>query len=188
VEGWLGAQARSIGVGRVCRFRWTPCGACVALLDSRKATMSEKPRIVHLFRRQYIGCDYLAGEPCVATAVAVGLPPAVEPWRPVRRKANHTLGRDAPDSAVAAFALPAFSRNDAKGNGGRTRPRVLPTGALAGWRCVAGFTKRCRCLVRLGVLGGAPATARGWRVRSPPKCTIPAQANRPRGQGRPNST
>jgi hypothetical protein len=27
---------------------------------------------------------------------------------------------------------PALSRNQAKGNGERTRPRVLPTGALAG--------------------------------------------------------
>ena len=26
----------------------------------------------------------------------------------------------------------------------RTRPRVLPTGALAGWRCVSGISKRCR--------------------------------------------
>jgi len=32
----------------------------------------------------------------------------------------------------------------AHATGERTRPRVLPTGALAGWRCASDSTKQCR--------------------------------------------
>jgi len=31
----------------------------------------------------------------------------------------------------------------AHANGERTRPRVLPTGALAGWRCASNTTEQC---------------------------------------------
>src|SRR5882724_6399556 len=42
-----------------------------------------------------------------------------------------------------AHAVPA--RNEAEVNEERTRPRVLPTGAPAGWRCASNPTERCLC-------------------------------------------